>query len=136
MANTSPIFIKNVTAKGTTWTNSDSANTKKTISPTIGSEGTRIHSINITTDDTTTRDFGIYLNDGSTDFLVATIAISAGSGASSTAIAVLASISSLVPMAATDGSILLPAGWQMKGAVVTQPTSAKTFWVVVTGGDY
>ena len=136
-ANTAPIFVKNLTAKGTTWTNSDAAATKKTVTPTVGAEGARVHSIAVTTDDTTARDFQIFLNDGTTDTLLGTVTIPIGAGntGSAAAIAILKQ-STLLPWVGADGSLLVPTGCVVKMANVTQPTSAKTFYVTTFSGDY
>ena len=136
-ANTAPIFVKNVTAKGVTWTNSDAAATKKTVTPTVGSEGARVHSIAVTTDDTTARDFQVFLNDGTTDTLLGTVTIPIGAGntGSAAAIAILKQ-STLLPWVGSDGSLLVPPGGVVKMANVTQPTSAKTFYVTTLCGDY
>lgn len=136
-ANTAPIYVKNVTGKGTQWTNSDAANTKKAISPTVGAEGTRIHAISAASTDATARDFSLYLNDGSTDFLIGTVTItsSAGSISTSGSVSLLAS-SVLLPWVASDGSIFVPAGWVLKAENLTQVTSAKTVSIVAIAGDY
>lgn len=136
-ANTAPIFVKNVTAKGTTWTNSDAANTKKTITPTVGAEGSRIQRISVVTDDTVSREFQVFFNDGTTDFIMGTVSVTAGSGNTSgvAAFSVTAQ-SQLATWVSTDGSFLVPTGWVVKMANVTQPTSGKTFTVVCHAGDY
>jgi hypothetical protein len=136
-ANVSPIFVKNITAKGVTWTNSDAASTKKTVTPAVGAEGCRVHSLSICSDDTTSRDFQLFLNDGTTDFLLGTISAVtlAGTNSSNSAINIL-SKTTLLPWIATDGSFLIPAGWVLKMMNVTQVTAAKTVTVVATCGDY
>lgn len=136
-ANTAPIFVANITAKGTTWTNSDAAATKKAITPTIGANGCRIHSISIASDDTTARDFQLFLNDGTTDFLVGTVSAtaSAGTTSSNAAVSVLGK-STLLTWIPSDASMLVPTGWSLKLSNVTQVTSGKTVTVVATCGDY
>lgn len=136
-ANTSPIYVKNITGKGTTWTNSDAANTKKTISPTVGAEGCRVHQISACSSDTTSRDFSLYLNDGSTDFLIGSVTVDGLAGTSGTASAVSPlSLASILKWLATDGSLLIPTGWVLKAENLTQVTSAKTVTLVVLAGDY
>jgi len=136
-ANTTPIYVKNITAKGTTWTNSDAASTKKTISPSIGAEGCRVHAVVATLDDTTARDFSLYLNDGTTDFLVGTFTVTASAGTSGAVSSISAlSIVASFPWAGTDGSILIPSGWVLKAMNLTQVASAKTATIVAICGDY
>lgn len=135
--NVNPIFVKNITAKGVTWTNSDAAATKKTITPTIGAEGCRVQAIAVTSDDTVNRDFSLYANDGTNDYLLGTVQIPLGSGST----ALIASISFLskvvnLPWVSSDGSMLIPTGWSLKMSNLTQVTAAKTVAVVTTCGDY
>lgn len=136
-ANTSPIYVKNVTGKGSTWTNSDAANTKKTISPTVGSEGCRVHVIAATSSDTASRDFSLYLNDGTTDFLIGSVTITASAGTTGAAAAIAVNaLATQLPWVASDGSILIPTGWVLKAENLAQVTSAKTVTFVVMAGDY
>ena len=135
--NTSPIYVKNVTGKGTTWTNSDAANTKKTISPTVGSEGCRVHSIAATLSDTTSRDFSLYLNDGSTDFLIGTVTITASAGTAGASPAIgVTGLQTVLPWLASDGSLFIPTGWVLKAENLTQVASGKTATLLVWCGDY
>lgn len=136
-ANTSPIFVDNVTGKGTTWTSADAANTKKIISPTIGADGARIHSVGITSTDTAAKDFAFYLNDGSNDYLIGTIAIPITAGFTN-AIAAISVLTQgvLIPWLSPDASLLIPAGWSLKAENLAALTAAKTITVVTLGGDY
>ena len=136
-ANTAPIFVANVTGKGATWTNSDAANTKKVISPTIGANGARIHFINATSSDTSARDFNLYLNDGTTDFLIGAFTVTVGAGTSGAIASVCVSaLNTQLPFLASDGSLLIPAGWSLKAENAAQVTSAKSVAITVIGGDY
>jgi len=135
-ANIAPIFVKNVTAKGTTWTNSDAAATKKTVTPTVGAEGCRVHRISIVTDDATAREFQVFFNDGVNDYLMGTVSVTAGAGNTSGVAAFSVTSQSQLTWVSTDGSFLVPVGWIVKMANVTQPTSGKTFTVVCQAGDY
>ena len=136
-ANTNPIFVKNITGKGVTWTNSDAASTKKVISPAVGTEGCRIQAIAVTSDDTSNRDFSLYLNDGTTDFLIGTVQVPLTAGTTS-AVASMNILSKVVllPWLSSDGSMLIPPSWSLKLMNVTQVTAAKTVTVVTTSGDY
>lgn len=136
-ANVSPIFVKNITAKGQTWTNSDAASTKKVITPTVGAEGCRVQAIAVTSDDTSNRDFALYANDGTNDYLLGTVTIPLNAG-STAAVAAISFLSKVVnmPWISSDGSMLLPTGWSLKMMNLTQVTAAKTVTVVTTCGDY
>lgn len=136
-ANTSPIFVKNITGKGTAWTNSDAASTKKVITPTIGAEGTRVHFVSATSSDTVNRDFNLYLNDGTTDFLVGCVTVPAGSGSSGSSATLNLSQQTLqLTFLASDGSILVPTGWSIKAENATQVTAAKQVTFMAIAGDY
>lgn len=135
--NTQPIFVANVTAAGTTWTNADAAATTKVITPLVGENGARIHQIAVTNTDTVNIDISIYANDGSTDFLLGTLQIPANSGATSAVPAkALPLQTGNFPWFSADGSILLPAGWSLKASNAVQVASAKVLTIVAWGGDY
>lgn len=137
MANTAPIYVKNITAAGTTWTNSDAANTKKDITPNIGAAGARVHTISVTSTDTVSRDFLLYLSSGGVDYLVGAISATALAGTTSGNNAVSVSAQAvLLPWLGSDGSILVPPLWKIRAENATQVTSAKTVTFMMTCGDY
>lgn len=136
-ANTAPIFVKSITGKGASWTNSDAANIKKAICPTIGTNGTRLHSISVTSTDTMARDFALYLNDGTTDFQVGRIQVPIGAGtADGVASLSVLTQAALLPWLSIDGSLLIPAGWTLKAENLSQVASTKAVTFVALGGDY
>ena len=136
-ANTTPLYVKDIQAKGTTWTNSDSAATKKTIFTADATNGSRIDAIAACSDDSSPRVFSLYLNDGSGDFLVGSVSIASLAGTDGAVPADnLLSRVTMLPWVASDGSLLVPAGWVLKAANLTQITSAKTVTLVALAGHY
>lgn len=135
-AGTTPIFIAVINDKGVTWVNADGAAASKDVF-VAGSNGSRCFAIAATSTDTSDRDFQIFLNDGSTSFLVGTVTVPLGAGNTGT-VAALNLIGSLStnPWLNSDGSVMLPTGWKIKASNVTTITTAKTVTLVALGGDY
>jgi len=133
--NTKPMFVGKTNGKGTTWTNSDAANTKKTIFTGGASEGSMLTAIAVTSSDTSDRVFNIYLNDGSTDFLIGSKTVTAGVGVAAASGLNLLADTTAFPWLSPDG-LLVPYGWVVKLENATQVTSGKTVTVVALGGDF
>jgi len=128
-AGTSPIFEAAVRDLGIQFTSADTT-TKKSLG-SIGSNGTRIDSIMVSTNDTTAVNLAFYINDGSTDFYIGVVNVPIGSGY--TTVARVEAIATLAPIL---GYLVLPTGYTLKAACVATMTAAKTTDVVAMGGDY
>lgn len=133
-ANTQPIFILTAKVTGQTFVNGDGTS-KKTLF-TAGSNGSLITDVNIASDDTSARDVDLFINDGSTDFTFGTIPVAIGAGTTAASNAVNGFDATKVPGLAVDGSLFLPTGYFLKGAMKVAVTAAKTVTVLAIGGDY
>lgn len=129
MANTSPIFELTPTVKGVQFTSADTTSKKNV--QTGGTNGTRVDSIMVSTNDTATVNLAFYINDGSTDFYIGNVVVAAGSGY--TTVARVDAISTLSPIL---GYLVLPANYILKCNCVATMTAAKTTDVAAMGGDY
>lgn len=133
--NTKPMFVGKTKGTGTTWTNSDAANTKKTVFTAAATEGSMLTALACTSSDTSDRVFNLYMNDGSTDFLVGSKTAGAGAGTGA-----LGGLNFMADMAAfpflTADGLLVPYGWSVKLENATQVTAAKTVTFVALGGDF
>lgn len=128
-ANTSPIFPLTPKTSPVTVVNADGT-TKKTLI-TAGANGTKIDAIKILSDDTTTVTLSFYLTKSGTDYLVGTVAVTAGTGVTP----------GTSPAEAleylNDGyALALEAGVIVKVAVAVSVTSGKTVTVVAHAGDF
>lgn len=133
--NTKPMFIGKTKGQGTTWTNSDAAATKKTVFTAAASEGSLLTALAVTSTDTSDRVFNLYLNDGSTDFLIGSKTANAGAGTGALAGLNLLADTAAFPFLSPDG-LLVPYGWSVKLENATQVTAAKTVTMVALGGDF
>ena len=133
----SPVFVATPKITPQSWTNSDSANTKKTIC-TAGASGSKVVAVLVSSTDSSARVFQLFLNRSSTDYLLGSlsIAVTAGSdGATSTA-----NLLSLIPGVPRDNDgqpyLYLESGDLLKANNVTQVTSAKEIDVTVIFGNF
>jgi len=127
---TGPIFELVVKSWCVTLTSADTT-VQKSLGA-VGSEGARIDSIRICTDDTSTVNLKFFLNDGAIDYYIGNVAVAAGSGY--TTVAIVDAINTL-----THSGLLylvIPAGWILKVGCVVTMTAGKTTTVVVLGGNY
>lgn len=134
-ANTSPVFEKDPFSNGVTFTNSDSANTKKdaVAAATVPTEGLRIDHIILTSTETANaRVLAFYDHDGSTSFLIGSVNVPVNSGFDGTAPA----IDAILTLAPTLGYITLMTGHKLQVENLTQPASGKTVTVTSRGGKY
>jgi hypothetical protein len=134
MAN--PLFATAILGKGVTWTNADSAATKKDITAVASGNGMLVSSISAILDDTTARVVQLFANDGSTDFLIGSSAVAAlaGSDGATPGSSLLANVS-LSPFASSNGDCCIPSGWKLRAQQVTQLTSGKTLTLFVQAGS-
>jgi hypothetical protein len=127
-ANTNPIHPLVPQNPATTVANADGT-TKKTVL-TAGTNGTRLDSLHICSDDTAQTLLNFYLNAGSSDSFIGQVAIPAGAGSGSTSWQEgLATLNSNLAMALAAGAIL-------KVAANAAVTSGKTVTIVAFAGDY
>ncbi len=129
MANTSPIFELTANNVGTQFTSADASN-KKTVF-TAGSNGSRVDSISLCSNDTAAINLAVYFTIGGTDYYQGNINVPIGSGYTT-----VVKVEGLLTIAAQLGYIFLPASAVMKVNCVATMTAAKTLDVVVQGGDY
>lgn len=133
----SPVFVATPKITPQSWTNSDSANTKKTIC-TAGASGSKVVAVLAASTDSSARVFQLFLNRSSTDYLLGSlsVAVTAGSdGSTSTA-----NLLSLIPGVPRDNDgqpyLYLESGDLLKANNVTQVTSAKEIDVTVVFGNF
>lgn len=120
--------------------------TKKTL-VTGGVDGTKVEMINIASTDTAARDVQFFLNDGTTDYLMLTLAIPANSGNTNALVAqgFLSSSLTAAPYLPwfsfpldNNGNryIYIANGFSLKVAALTAVTAAKAIHFVAQAGDF
>jgi hypothetical protein len=132
-SNTDPVFEKLPYSKGVTFTNADSANTKKDLVPAadVPAEGLRVDQISLTSTETANaRAFAFYDHDGSTSFLIGTVNVPVLSGFDGSA----PLIDALPLLAPNLGYLMLMTGHKLEVENLTQPASGKTITAVARGG--
>jgi hypothetical protein len=134
-ANTSPIFGLTPIATPVTIVPADTTG-KKTLY-TAGTNGGRLLSCSVASDDTAAVRVNIYLTVSGTDYSVGqvTVPIGAGTGTTDTASVNLLDATKL-PFLQPDGSWLLPASAIVKVAANATVTAAKTVTFVPQALDY
>jgi hypothetical protein len=133
--NTLPIYPLTVQSAAVSFVNADGTAEKTLV--TAGSNGSRIDSVAIASDDTSARVFNVYINNGSTSYRVGTVnvPITAGTDAAATPPVSLLTTGNL-PWLDSSGSIFLKAGWKLNVAAQVAVTAAKTISFVASYGDY
>jgi acyl-CoA reductase-like NAD-dependent aldehyde dehydrogenase len=127
-ANTNPIHPGVPVNPPATIVNADSTN-KKTIM-TAGENGTRLDSLHICSDDTSSANLNFYLTVGGMDHFIGQVAVPAGSGAGSTPWQEgLATLNG-------NAAMVLAAGTTLKVSAAVAVTAAKTVTVIAFGGDF
>lgn len=132
-----PSFVATPKITPQSWTNSDSANTKKTIC-TAGSSGSKVVAIVVASTDTTARVFNLYLNRSSTSYLLGSVTVSVTAGSDgATATANLFSGLSALPKD-NDGQsyLFMENGDILQANNATQVTSGKEVDVTVIFGNF
>jgi hypothetical protein len=132
-ANTSPIF--GLTAKLAEVAIDNAAGTTKQTVYTPGTDGGVLTHINVTTDDTADVDMEVYINDGSTSYLIGTVTVTTLAGTDGTEPAVDLVDATMIPIF-SEGYLFLPSGYTVEVAPSAAVTSAKYAYVVGVGVDY
>lgn len=134
-ANTTPIFPLTPMNSAVTVVNADGTTVKTVL--TAGSNGARVDAISVCSDDTSDRKFYVYLNDGSTNYLVGTVNVPTLSGTDATTLPVDLISGAVLPWVDASGSLNLKASWKVNVGLTTgSVTAAKTVTFVASFGDY
>lgn len=133
-ANTSPIFVATANLAEVTFVNADGTTAKDLVSG--GTDGTKVFSINCTSDDTSTVNMQVFIHDGTTAYLLGTVAVVTLSGTDGSAVAVELLDSAAIPSLDADGELFIPTGYKIQVAPLAAVTAAKTVTVVCFAGDY
>jgi hypothetical protein len=135
-----PIYPQTVVNAAVTIANADGTSTKTL--RTGSTNGDKIESISITSDDTAAKVLNVYMNVGGTDYRVGTINVPAGAGtdaAATPAVSMLES-SSMMPWVRRDsngrGYLYLASGNILKVAAQATLTAGKTIYVVAHIGAF
>jgi hypothetical protein len=83
------------------------------------------------TNDSAAVNLAFYLSDGTTDYYIGNVALSAGSGYTT-----VARVEAIATLAPSLGYLALKNGWSLKVNCVATMTAAKTTDLVAMGGDY
>jgi hypothetical protein len=110
--------------------------TTKQLLLTAGSNGARIGSIGVVSNDTSAIVLNIFYNDGTTDFLLGSVSIPTLSGTDGSTPAVALLNSADLPFLNEDLSFFLEAGDSIKIAPHSAVTSAKKVTLIAQYGDY
>jgi len=103
---------------------------------TAGSNGSRINSISVISDDTSDVVLAIYYNDLTTDFLIGSVNIPTLSGTDGSVPAVSLLNSTDLPFLGEDLALYLEGSDIIKIAALTTVTTAKKITLVAHYGDY
>ena len=103
---------------------------------TAGSNGSRINSISVISDDTSDVVLAIWYNDGSNDYLLGSVNIPTLSGTDGSAPAVSLLNSTDLPFLGEDLALYLEGSDIIKIAALTTVTTAKKITLVAHYGDY
>jgi hypothetical protein len=133
-ANTAPIFVLTSNCAEQTFVNADGTTAKDLVSG--GTDGTKVFSINCTSDDTSTVNMQVFLHDGTTAYLLGTVAVATLSGTDGSTAAVELLDSTAIPSLDTDGELFIPSGYKIQVAPLAAVTAAKTVTVVCFAGNY
>jgi hypothetical protein len=103
---------------------------------TAGANGSRIDAISVTSDDTVNIDLLVYYNDGTNDYLIARITITAGAGSDGTVVPISLLNATSMPFLGEDLSYYLEASNKLRIGAQTAVTAAKKISLVAIVGDY
>lgn len=107
---------------------------------TAGSNDSVIKSLQVASDDTTARVLNVYINNGSTDYLLGAVSVAIASGTNGTTAAVDLLGGTLMPALPYDANgkrvLPLPAGYVLKVSSQTTVTAAKTVTITAMAEDY
>lgn len=130
--NTDPLMGGAANLTEVTFVNADGTTAKPIF--TASSDGSMLKSINVTSDDTSTVLMNIYIDDGTTEYLVGAVNVVTLSGTDGTNPSVELLDGAKVPGLA--GGIFIPSGYSINVAPNAAVTAAKTVTVVGIGVDY
>ena len=134
-ANTSPIFALSPNLTEITFVNADST-TPKTIF-TAATDGSVLKHINVTSDDTTDPVLlDVFVDDGTTAYLLGRVGVATLAGTDGTEPAVDILDAGMIPGLGTNGSLFLASGYTVEVAPSVAITAAKTVTLVGIGVDY
>jgi hypothetical protein len=135
---TSLNFTQSVKLSATTIEPADTSNLKTLF--TAGAEDSVVKAIQVTNTDTAARVVGLYVNNGSADFLIGHVNIPANSGVNGTAAAVDLLGGTLMPALPYDANgkrvLPLPAGYVLKVNTTTTVASTRVVTVTCMAEDY
>jgi hypothetical protein len=135
---TSLNFTQNVKFAATTIEPADTS-TLKTLF-TAGTDDSVVKAIQVTNSDTAARIVGLYVNNGSTDFLIGHVNIPANSGVNGTAAAVDLLGGTLMPALPYDANgkrvLPMPAGFILKVNTTTTVAATRVVTVSCMAEDY
>ena len=134
-----PVFLQNVKAGVATFTNADSANTKKTL-VTADADGTKVVAVLASSDDTSDRLGQLWITRSATSYLVGTtnvVTLAGTNGVADTANLLDVTLIPGLPVD-RDGQVylLLESGDTLQVSFTTQVTAAKTVYVVTQFANY
>ena len=131
-----PLFVTGILGKGQSWSDADSANTKKDLTAVASGNGMLVAAAFCVSTDTANKVVQLFLNDGSTDVHIWSIPVPLLSGSDGATAGVnLFGNTTLLPGLASDGSLAIPSGWKLRAAVTATLTSGKTVTVTTNGGS-
>lgn len=133
-ANNAPIFVATSNVAEVTFVNADGTTPKDLVS--AGTDGTKVFRINVTSDDTSTVNMEVYVHDGTTAYLLGTVAVATLSGTDGSTASVNLLDSTLIPGVDADGELFIPSGYKIQVAPLAAVTSAKTVTVICFAGNY
>jgi hypothetical protein len=133
-ANTAPIFVATANLAEVTFVNADSTTPKDLVAG--ATDGTKVFAINCTSDDTATVNMQVFMHDGTTAYLLGTVAVVTLSGTDGTSVAVNLLDSTIIPSLDADGELFIPSGYKIQVAPLAAVTAALTVTVVCLAGDY
>jgi hypothetical protein len=134
-ANTEPRFALAPNLAETTFTSADTT-AAKTIWTPDATEGGKLTAIACGTDDTADVNMKVFINDGSTDYLVGVVNVPAGSGQDGSTPTVNLLDPVMLPFLDALGQLALPGGYSVKAGCLATMTAAKTTTVVAIGVDF
>ena len=127
-----PVMVQTPETASATWTNADSADTKKTVA-TAGTNGAKITAIVATSSDTSDRVAQLWITRSAVSYLLASVNIPDLSGFNGTDVTVDLKNSTSLPGLPVDNDgqtyLFLESGDTLQVSFTTQVTAAKTVYV-------
>lgn len=133
-----PVFVQTPKITPAKFTNSDSANTKKTVA-TAGANGSKVVAVNVISSDTSDRTGQLWLTRSATSYLLTSTVVIAGSGNDGLISAMsLMQLGLIMLPTDNDGQayLFLESGDTLQVSFTTQVTAAKEIHVVGIFADF